>query len=475
MTFADITSFVVPKRQYSVLWTLFVAALIACEILSVVVVVLIVGNLYFNIFLSVKPSFSALVALGVVTAALYLFVSALRGDYQFVSLSAKSKSTERMFNSWSVAVACLLFLLFMTKSNYDHSRSALIISYFVGLIALGILRRLAAKSALSLAGAGKIAARRMMLVGTHERIASLSKSHRVHQSGIQIVGSWVVNAAGDGELKEQLNSAVDLGRRCRPDEILLLLDWNEKKLIQECLSSLLVLPASINLGSESFGFPVPGYQSTKLNQWLTVPLVREPLRGSEIVVKRIFDLVIAGAGVVMLLPVFAAVAIAIRLESPGPVLFRQKRYGFNKDTFHIYKFRSMYATSGDVKFKQAVANDGRITRVGKYLRKLNLDELPQLINVLRGEMSLVGPRPHPIDLDHQFSQRIALYARRHNVLPGITGWAQINSFRGVTDEEWKMEGRLLHDLYYLDNWSVWFDLKILILTFLAPKAFSNAA
>ncbi len=475
MTLADITSFVAPKRQFSAFWSLFATAVVLLEIFAITGTVLVVGNWYFSFVLGARPTQSSVIALGIMTSGLFLIVSALRGDYAFKNLSSKRQSTERLFNSWSMTMACLLFVLFLTKSSYDHSRGALFISYFVGLAALGVLRRVAAKSCLALAAAGQIAARRMMLIGTQERIVSVSKSTRFYQNGIQIVGTAVVGADGNQDVNSQLDSAVEIARRCRPDEVMLLLEWNDKKLIQNCLSSLLVLPASISLGPEIYEIPLPGFLQSKMNGMLSVPLVREPLRASEIVVKRLFDLTLASLGMLILAPVFLAVALAIRMESPGPVFFRQERYGFNRDPFHIYKFRSMYASHGDEKFKQAVRNDGRVTRVGRYIRKLNLDELPQLINVLRGDMSLVGPRPHPIDLDHQFNKRLVLYSRRHNVLPGITGWAQINSFRGVTDEEWKMEGRLIHDLYYLDNWSVWFDLKILALTVLGPKAFTNAA
>ncbi len=474
MTLADITSFVAPKRQFSLFWILLVTAVVLSELLAITAVVLVVGDLYYSYYLKAEQAHSAVAALGVVTSGLYFLVSALRGDYTFAKLSRKQQSTERLVNSWSMTMACLMFVLFMTKSSHDYSRGALFFSYFVGLVALGTLRRVAANSSLALAGAGKIAARRLMLVGTEQRVANVSKSNRFYQNGIQIVGTSVIASEVNADLRSQLDAAVENGRRYRPDEVMLLLEWSDKKLIQECLGSLLVLPVSISLGPETFDFPMPGYQTSKINDLLSVQLVREPLRASEIFVKRVFDLIITSAALLMLGPVFLLVALAIRFESPGPVFFRQQRYGFNRDPFYIYKFRSMFAEHGTEKFKQAVRNDGRITRVGRIIRKLNLDELPQLLNVIRGDMSLVGPRPHPIDLDHHFTGRLALYSRRHNVLPGITGWAQINSFRGVTDEEWKMEGRLIHDLYYLDNWSVWFDLKILVLTVIRPKAFANA-
>jgi lipopolysaccharide/colanic/teichoic acid biosynthesis glycosyltransferase len=164
----------------------------------------------------------------------------------------------------------------------------------------------------------------------------------------------------------------------------------------------------------------------------------------------------------------------IRLDSPGPVFFLQRRYGFNQQMFRIFKFRTMTTLDdGDV-IRQARRNDRRVTRMGRWLRRWNIDELPQLINVMRGEMSLVGPRPHALSHDREFEQRVALYARRHNVKPGITGWAQVNGLRGEIDSDDKIRHRVEYDLYYIDNWSLLFDLKILLYTVFSRSAYRNA-
>ena len=175
---------------------------------------------------------------------------------------------------------------------------------------------------------------------------------------------------------------------------------------------------------------------------------------------------IAAGVLTALAPALAAVAFAIWLETGRPVLFRQRRYGFNQQEFRIIKFRTMTTLEDDV-VRQVTRGDRRVTRVGRFLRKWNIDELPQLINVLKGDMSLVGPRPHALAHNREYERKIALYARRHNVLPGITGWAQVNGFRGETDTDDKMRRRVDHDLYYIDNWSPWFDLRILLKTLLS--------
>ena len=183
-----------------------------------------------------------------------------------------------------------------------------------------------------------------------------------------------------------------------------------------------------------------------------------------VLIKRILDVAVAGAALIALLPLLCIVALAIKLDSRGPVFFRQRRIGLNNQVFKIFKFRSMtVAQDGDV-VEQAQRNDPRVTRVGRIIRSTSIDELPQLINVLLGHMSIVGPRPHAIAHDRQFEQQFDLFARRRRVLPGITGWAQINGYRGETRTEADVRGRLEHDLYYIDNWSIWFDLEIIART-----------
>ena len=152
----------------------------------------------------------------------------------------------------------------------------------------------------------------------------------------------------------------------------------------------------------------------------------------------------------------------------------QRRYGFNQKPFRIIKFRTMRALDDGAVVAQATRDDPRLTRIGRWLRRWNIDEIPQLFNVLTGDMSLVGPRPHALSHDHEFERRISLYARRHNVKPGITGWAQINGFRGEIDNEEKLRKRVEYDLFYIDNWSLWLDLKIIARTVLSPTAYRNA-
>jgi polysaccharide biosynthesis protein PslA len=197
-------------------------------------------------------------------------------------------------------------------------------------------------------------------------------------------------------------------------------------------------------------------------------------RAPGLAVKRMFDVMLALIGLVLLSPVFLAIAAAIKIDSRGPVLFRQARNGKHRARFKIWKFRSMVTSAGTAPFRQATRDDERVTRVGRVLRRTSLDELPQLWNVLNGTMSLVGPRPHPPSLDDDLAARFPGYGARFGVVPGITGWAQVNGFRGESVTDAAMQGRVEHDLFYVAHRSFWMDLKILFLTLFSAKPFENA-
>jgi Undecaprenyl-phosphate glucose phosphotransferase len=189
--------------------------------------------------------------------------------------------------------------------------------------------------------------------------------------------------------------------------------------------------------------------------------------------KRSFDLFVAAAAGLLLIPLILTVAALIKLSSPGPVLFKQTRHGYNNKPITVLKFRTMVASPASAA-RQATRDDPRVTRIGWILRRTNIDELPQLFNVIRGDMSIVGPRPHAVWHNQKFEGQIARLSRRHNVKPGITGWAQVNGLRGETDTFEKMRARVEHDLYYIDNWSFGFDLKIVLMTIFSRKSYENA-
>lgn len=262
------------------------------------------------------------------------------------------------------------------------------------------------------------------------------------------------------------------------DEIFVALPWSADTRILDILRKFRPLPVSVRLAPES-ALLHPGLMGYDAVGAALAPIVRRtPLSPWGQFFKAILDRVIAAAALLWLSPLLLCIAVAVKLSSPGPVFFRQNRLGFNNLPFSVYKFRSMrVAASVDVTLKQATRKDSRVTRVGAFLRKSSLDELPQLLNVLHGDMSLVGPRPHPMwrkasDLWEQgggepLEAIIHEYAARHRVKPGITGWAQISGYRGETATMDRMLKRVELDIYYIDHWSLWLDIKIILRTFFA--------
>jgi len=206
-----------------------------------------------------------------------------------------------------------------------------------------------------------------------------------------------------------------------------------------------------------------------------ITLNSSPMRGINRLIKEFVDRLVAVVMLLVLSPLLAAIAVAIRIDSKGPIIFKQMRHGWDGKAIRVYKFRTMrvHEERSDT-FIQAVRGDDRITGVGAFLRRTSLDELPQLYNVFQGKMSLVGPRPHPIQLNHYFMDQIDSYMQRHKVKPGITGWAQVNGLRGPTDTLEKMQLRVEYDLHYIENWSLWFDFRILLMTFYNGFVHENA-
>ncbi|MCB1510062.1 MAG: exopolysaccharide biosynthesis polyprenyl glycosylphosphotransferase [Hyphomicrobiaceae bacterium] len=238
------------------------------------------------------------------------------------------------------------------------------------------------------------------------------------------------------------------------------------------------LPVDIRLSANATKLRFRPRTYSRIGNVPVIDLADKPITDWDMVAKWAFDKIIASLALIALAPLMIGTAIAVRLESRGPVFFRQKRYGFNNEEIEVLKFRSMYTDKCDVRADKLVTKDDpRVTRVGRIIRKTSIDELPQLFNVLRGELSLVGPRPHALHAkaaDTLYDQAVEGYFARHRVKPGITGWAQINGWRGETDTAEKLQKRVEHDLYYIENWSLLLDLYILVRTPFALLKTDNA-
>ena len=270
----------------------------------------------------------------------------------------------------------------------------------------------------------------------------------------------------------------DYARRQRVDLIVVAIPLAAEQRLMQMLGKLWELPVDIRISGQASQLKLSPRAYEFLGELPLLAVFDTPLHGWSWFVKGALDRVLAALMIVAFSPVLAAVALAIRLESAGPVLFRQKRYGFNNELIEIYKFRSMYVDRCDATASKLVTKDDpRVTKVGRFIRKTSIDELPQLFNVLKGELSLVGPRPHATEAkaaDTLYQEVVDGYFARHKVKPGITGWAQVNGWRGETDTHKKIENRIKYDLEYIDNWSLWFDLRILLMTPLSLLSPANA-
>jgi putative colanic acid biosysnthesis UDP-glucose lipid carrier transferase len=274
----------------------------------------------------------------------------------------------------------------------------------------------------------------------------------------------------------RVEDVVTYARAHAIDDVVIALPWASDDRLVALVNRLRELALNVHLGSDLIGFRL-NYR-TAPSHFGDMPIFEvtgSPFSGWNAVIKAVEDYIFGALAAVLFLPLMLLIALAIKIESKGPVLFRQRRLGLLNHEFYIYKFRTMrHEPHPPERTVQASRNDPRVTRVGRLLRRTSLDELPNLINVLNGTMSLVGPRPHAMDHNESFAQAIKGYFVRHRVKPGITGWAQVNGFRGEIDTPAKIEGRVNYDVYYAENWSFWFDIQILLMSVVVCLTARNA-
>jgi len=401
-----------------------------------------------------------------------LFLFHYGGLYDFNAIMTPFGNMYRIAVVIGTSFMLLLAVAFSMKVSDEFSRVWMYMYGFSAFGAIFVARAIGFFVISHLANIG-VFARNVLIVGggkqAEQLMAQLAKERPrfnhvagVFDDRLERIGPTV----GRAPVLGNLDALIDYVRNNRVDDIIVTLPWNADERLVDIISKLRVLPADIHLGSDLVGFRFP-YRPSQ-NHFSGVPMmevVKMPLTGWNIALKVLEDRVLGAILLILFLPILAIVAMAIRMESKGPVLFRQKRYGFNNQIFEIYKFRSMYHDRPpEKKTEQATKDDPRITKVGNFIRRTSLDELPQLFNVVTGTMSLVGPRPHAVDHNKEYGAVILGYFARHRVKPGITGWAQVNGLRGETDTLEKMEARVRYDTYYAENWSLLFDFQILAKT-----------
>jgi Undecaprenyl-phosphate glucose phosphotransferase len=396
--------------------------------------------------------------------------------YQVQAFRGHEKQYMRLASAWSLVFLIAVAGSYFARAGDEFSRVWLGSFYVVGLLTLIAFRRCLFLLVRRWTRQGRLD-RRTVVVGAgssgESLIASLSAQR---DSDVRVIG--VFDDRGDDRSSVKCDGVPKLGtvdelvefaRYTRVDLVIFSLPISAESRILQMLKKLWVLPLDIRLAAHTNKLRFRPRSYSYIGNVPVLDIFDRPIADWDIVMKWLFDKIIGSLILICVAPVMLLITLAIKLDSKGPIFFKQRRYGFNNELVEIYKFRSMYVEDADATASKLVTrNDPRVTRVGRFIRKTSLDELPQLFNVVfTGNLSLVGPRPHAIHAkaeDHLYDEAVDGYFARHRVKPGITGWAQINGWRGETDSREKILRRVEHDLYYIENWSILFDLYIVART-----------
>ncbi len=380
--------------------------------------------------------------------------------YQFINI----------LKNVSVQTLTSIIFVFVTKEDLFNRNFTLI--YTVLLILLVSLRTELLKRILTKVKGNIKYAKNLVIIGSTESGNKLFRIIKDHSEfGYNFVGFIDGDRTHNGSAQlgdiEELEEIIS---RNNVEEVIIALDLKSADRINDILRICNIHSVRTHIVPDYFKFLSTKFQIGVIGNIPIISVRSEPLAESHWkFIKRTFDIFFSLFVIIFILSwVYPVIGIIIKFTSRGPVLFKQERWGKDNRKFKALKFRSMVMESRDIdesgKYQQAYLNDPRITEFGKFLRKTSVDELPQFINVFRGEMSVVGPRPHPTPLNLEYKDKLELYMLRHYVKPGITGWAQVNGFRGETKEEFLMEKRIEYDLWYIENWSFWLDIHIILLT-----------
>jgi Undecaprenyl-phosphate glucose phosphotransferase len=415
----------------------------------------------------------------------YLFLATLTGSfvaavflsrakaYQVTSLSSLGKQMEILLMPLLGGGCSMMVCLFLMREDGPGMRRFPFLWFMCSVVLLFASRCYLSQLLRQWMESGRLA-RRVAVIGAGDFSREFIERLRSEPHAYTVVGLYDDRLSRVPEVQDGVRvrgTVKDLLERSRDEQIDLIvvaLPLQAAARISTILGQIRSAVADICLATDFVGYRYRSSQISSVGSNPVVLIEERPLKDWRAASKSAFDIVFASLLLIVASPLLAAIAVAIRLDSAGPVLFRQPRLGFNNRLFTCYKFRTMHHAMTDLMGdRQATRGDARVTRVGKWLRALSLDELPQLLNVLGGDMSLVGPRPHPPNTkadDKLFTDVVANYAFRHRVKPGITGWAQVNGWRGETRTVDQIENRVACDLAYIENWSIWFDLRIMMLT-----------
>jgi Undecaprenyl-phosphate glucose phosphotransferase len=465
-----LTSFSSDAIPY-VLSTVDAAIILISSLMGGVGYQLLVGNR--------MPNLLPYCAVGLLAGLLYVLRMKGSGYYDFPDSAKPRVEIGEILVCWLTTGLLLAFIAFLLRVGVDFSRGAFVAFYFLAPVGLLGGRKIAKAALAEAVSRGAIGRRDSLLVGDFNELASLEPKDLLALFGAPDVSRFILSQEEDPQRRSSadariMNSVADFVRRHDCRELLLALPWNDAGRIEFIRDHIKSLPVAARLLPDMQVRSLTHFTSSARQRVLAIEIQRAPLTGTQRLIKRVMDIVLASLALLFFLPVMVLTAIAIKLDSPGPIIFRQSRKGFNGRQFVIFKFRTMTVQENGPAVTQASRGDSRVTPIGRLLRSSSIDELPQLLNVLKDDMSLIGPRPHALAHDNYFENILSDYAYRHHVKPGMTGWAQCNGARGATPSIEHISERVKLDLWYINNWSLWLDLQILIKTFFEVVRKRNA-
>ncbi|WP_245334786.1 undecaprenyl-phosphate glucose phosphotransferase [Bradyrhizobium mercantei] len=438
--------------------------------------------LYYRLILLHSPDAALYIQESLLISTLQLLVSIGLRHYSRIQTQPRHAFLWSGASGVFLVFSFLLSTIFLLKISADYSRAIVIVQAASVTLAVLCTRTIWYSLLQPAIASGLIDARRIILIGDPDHC--LQFSARAMATGIRTIRCFdfpVVREDCSGRVRpgavQALPDVLQLATECRPlraNDIVILTSESDVRSALALASVLSDLPVDVHVVPVGSIDLMAVSRITQFGNMVTMRIFQSPLTPFNRAIKRALDIVAAIVGLILASPLFVIVPLAIKLDSRGPVFFRQTRHGYNNEPIRVLKFRSMSVMEEGDNFRPVARHDPRVTRLGRVLRQTNIDELPQLFNVLGGDMSMVGPRPHPTAQNETFAELISSFYRRHNVKPGITGWAQVNGYRGDTDTLEKMQRRLEHDLHYIDNWSLLLDLKIIVMTLFSRKAYWNA-
>jgi Undecaprenyl-phosphate glucose phosphotransferase len=469
-------------QQFPVPYHLIEPTVIAADLIIVVAISLLAGVGYNWLFIGVVPATATQMyaAIGVLTFTNVSAVLAARGDYRVSNLVRFYQQARHIAIIWTGVFLVLVGVAFSLKLSESFSRGAVLTFFAFGLGGLIAWRGIIAQFLGRALAAGAFAPRKVILIGEQSHLPTSRTILEMRRCGytpvrtLEIEEEEYATTEISPRLRAAIDGAIEAARTEAVSEILLLISWEQSWLIESITKMLGILPIPIYLLPDENVGRYLGRRAINVGTTWAAEIQRAPLTGAEQFAKRGFDIIGAASALLLFSPLMLLTALLIRLDSDGPALFFQTRNGFNGRAFRIMKFRTMHVLEDGNVIRQAMYADPRVTRLGRWLRRTNIDELPQLFNVLYGDMSLVGPRPHAVAHNSQYEKLIADYAFRNHVKPGITGWAQVNGYRGETRTTGLMTKRVELDRWYISNWSLWLDIAVLFRTLiigLQPTAY----